>query len=237
MSYKGKKTSLDEKIKAVVNRLSKSTQVFVIPISKESKSAFPFVEEFLSRSKKTDALRYNRVPFSHPVYILYSSGTTGAPKCLVHQHGVILQLKKVSMLHNSLGPKDVCFQYSSTSWVLFNILNGHIAAGATNILYDGSPLWPNAETMLKIIEKFRVTYWGTSPRYFLELEASKIIPREAYDLSTLRMVTTTGATLTADQFRWFYRAFPYIHLSSVAGGTDIASSCRFQKPISSEAKQ
>lgn len=72
----------------------------------------------------------------------------------------------------------------------------------------------------------RVTYWGTSPRYCLELEASGVIPREKFDLSALRMVTTTGSTLTADQFRWFYRVFPYVHLSSVAGGTDIATSCK-----------
>lgn len=75
-------------------------------------------------------------------------------------------------------------------------------------------------------ELHRVTYWGTSPRYLLELEASKVVPRETYDLSALRIVTTTGATLTADQFRWFYRVFPYVHLSSVAGGTDIVTSCK-----------
>ncbi|KAL1960832.1 hypothetical protein VTO42DRAFT_5815 [Malbranchea cinnamomea] len=224
MSYKGKKTSLDAKIKEVVAKLSKTPKVFVIPITNESKSSFPLVAEFLSKARDTDALRYNRVPFTHPVYILYSSGTSGPPKCLVHQHGVILQLKKIAILHNSLGPKEVVFQYSSTSWVLFNILNGHLSVGATNILYDGSPLWPDATTMLKILEKFRVTYWGTSPRYLLELQATKIIPRDSYDLSSLRMVTTTGATLTAEQFKWFYKVFPYIHLSSVAGGTDIASS-------------
>lgn len=156
MSYKGRKTPLDEKIAEVVDKLPKATTVFMIPITSERKtSAFPMVDEFLARARDTDALRYNRVPFSHPVYILYSSGTTGPPKCLVHQHGVILQLKKVALLHNSLGPEDMVFQYSSTSWVLFNILNGHLSTGATNILYDGSPLWPDATSMLKILEKFR----------------------------------------------------------------------------------
>ena len=155
MSYKGKKTPLDAKIREVVGKLSKSMRVFIIPITSGSKSSFPFISEFLSKSRSTDALRYNRVPFSHPVYILYSSGTSGPPKCLVHQHGVILQLKKIAKLHNSLGPKDVVFQYSSTSWVLFNVMNGHLSVGATNILYDGSPLWPDATTMLKILQKFK----------------------------------------------------------------------------------
>ncbi|KAK2839365.1 hypothetical protein FQN49_006208 [Arthroderma sp. PD_2] len=231
MSYKGKRTSLDDKIKAVMKRLPNSL-IFVNPISGQSTSSFPLVGKFLEKSRDTDALEFKRLPFSYPLYILYSSGTTGPPKCLVHQHGVVLQLLKVSHLHNSLGPKDIVFQYSSTSWVLFNIMNGHLGAGATLICYDGSPLWPDATTMLKILEKFMVTYWGTSPRYCLELEASGVIPREKFDLSALRMVTTTGATLTADQFRWFYKVFPYVHLSSVAGGTDIATSWIASDPSS-----
>ncbi|EZF26841.1 acetoacetate-CoA ligase [Trichophyton rubrum CBS 100081] len=231
MSYKGKRTSLDEKIKAVMQRLPKSL-IFVNPISHSSTSSFPLIGTFLSKSRDTDALEFTRVPFSYPLYILYSSGTTGPPKCLVHQHGVVLQLLKVSLLHNSLGPKDVVFQYTSTSWVLFNIMNGHLGAGATLICYDGSPLWPDATTMLKILQKFKVTYWGTSPRYCLELEASRVIPREKFDLSALRMVTTTGSTLTADQFRWFYKVFPDVHLSSVAGGTDIATSWIASDPSS-----
>ncbi|EEQ84182.1 acetoacetate-CoA ligase [Blastomyces dermatitidis ER-3] len=232
MTYKGKRSSLDSKMEAIMDKLSKFTKIFVIPTTTQSRPKFPLIAEFLSKGFDSDALEYTRVPFSHPLYILYSSGTSGPPKCLVHQHGVILQLKKISLLHNSLGPKDIVFQYSSTSWVLFNIMNGHLAVGATTICYDGSPLWPDATATLKILERFRVTYWGTSPRYLLELEASKLVPRDSYDLSALKMVTTTGATLTADQYRWFYRAFPYIHLSSVAGGTDIASSWLASDPSS-----
>lgn len=157
MSYKGKKTSLKAKITAVMERLPKSTMLFVIPLTGNSGNTAPFppIGEFLSKARDSDALEYKRLPFSHPLYILYSSGTTGPPKCLVHQHGVVLQLKKVAVLHNSLGPKDVVFQYSSTSWVLFNVMNGHLSVGATVICYDGSPLWPDATTMLKILEKFK----------------------------------------------------------------------------------
>jgi acetoacetyl-CoA synthetase len=143
---------------------------------------------------------------------------------MVHCAGIIIQLKKIALLHNSLTSKDVVFQYSSTSWVLWNIMNGHLSVGATLICYDGSPLYPDPSTKLKILEHHKATYFGTSPRYCLELEMSGI-PVSKFDLSSLRMVTTTGSPLTTDQFRWFYRAFPAdVHLSSVAGGTEICTS-------------
>src|ERR1700712_2792730 len=103
-------------------------------------------------------------------------------------------------------------------------MNGHLSVGATLVCYDGSPLYPDPSTKLRICQRHKATYFGTSPRYLLELEMSSVNPSD-FDLSSLRMVTTTGATLTADQFRWFYQRFPSsIHLSSVAGGTEIVSS-------------
>jgi acetoacetyl-CoA synthetase len=179
---------------------------------------------FLLKSRPTDKLVYTRLPTDHPLVIVYSSGTTGEPKCIVSPHVSILNYKKVALLHNSLGPDSTVFQYSSTSWILWNVMNGHLSVGAKVICYDGGALYPDPSTMLRICDKFKATYWGTSPRYLLELEQSSIEP-SSFDLSNLRLVTTTGATLTGEQFQWFYSAFPaQIHLSSVAGGTDIASS-------------
>ncbi|RVX67835.1 hypothetical protein B0A52_07763 [Exophiala mesophila] len=179
---------------------------------------------FLSVSKPSDQLSYTRLPTDHPLVIVYSSGTTGEPKCIVSPHISILNYKKISSLHNSLGPQSTVFQYSSTSWILWNVMNGHLSVGAKVICYDGGALYPGPATMLRICDQFKATYWGTSPRYLLELEQSGIKPSD-FDLSNLTLVTTTGATLTGEQFTWFYTAFPkQIHLSSVAGGTDIASS-------------
>ncbi|KIW23332.1 acetoacetate-CoA ligase [Cladophialophora immunda] len=182
------------------------------------------LHEFLTKARAGDKLRYARVPTDHPLVIVYSSGTTGEPKCIVSPHVSVLNYKKISLLHNGLGPGSTVFQFSSTSWILWNVMNGHLSVGSKVICYDGGALHPDPSTMLRICARFRATYWGTSPRYLLELEQSGIRP-EAFDLSRLALVTTTGATLTGAQFRWFYRAFPRrVHLSSVAGGTDIASS-------------
>ncbi|KIW02698.1 acetoacetate-CoA ligase [Verruconis gallopava] len=230
-TYKGKKRSLREKIASTIAALPRIPKVYLIPLGGAGETLdYPVLDDFLAQSSPEDELTYLRVPFSAPLVILYSSGTSGPPKCIVHQHGIILQLKKIAKLHNSLTESDVVFQFSSTSWVLWNIMNGHLSVGATVVCYDGSPLYPDASTKLKVLEHHKCTYFGTSPRYLLELEMSGIKPK-SFNLSKLRMVTTTGATLTAEQFRWFYTAFPRdIHLSSVAGGTEICTSWMASDP-------
>ncbi|KFX99476.1 hypothetical protein V490_01779 [Pseudogymnoascus sp. VKM F-3557] len=225
VTYKGKQKSNSAKISNIVGKLAIKTEVVLIPTAKVEQTNFSTLSEFLSRSAASDKLQFARVSFSAPLYILYSSGTSGPPKCLVHQHGVILQHKKIAKLHNSLKPGEVVFQYSSTSWVLWNIMVGHLSAGTTLILYDGSPTWPNPQAMLKIVEQHKVSYWGASPKYLQALESTRCIPKEEYDLSSLRMVQSGGAHLAAEQYHWFYRAFPKdIHLTSVTGGTDIVTS-------------
>lgn len=182
--------------------------------------------QFLSKAKATDKLVFRRVPASHPLVILYSSGTTGTPKCILSPHISILNHKKIGMLHNSLSSSSTVYQFSSTSWVVWNVMVGHLSVGARVVCYDGGALYPHPGTLLEICAQEKVTYWATSPRYLHELEqvSSKIKPKD-YDLSSLRMVTTTGATLTGPQMRWFYAAFPpTVHLSSIMGSTEIASS-------------
>jgi len=194
------------------------------PLTEQLDQPFRTYDDFLTATS-SEPLTYTRVSFSHPLIICYSSGTTGAPKCIVHQHGLILNLKKISMLHNSLSPKDTVLQYSSTSWVLFYIMNGHLSTGATTILYDGSPMWPDVKQFLRILERHKATYLGTSPRYIFELEKAGVSPKHEFDLSSLKMVNTTGATMSESQYRWFYANMPpKAQISNSAGGTDTATS-------------
>ncbi|PPJ59232.1 hypothetical protein CBER1_05323 [Cercospora berteroae] len=223
--YKGKRLSTLGKVEDIVKRLDPKPEVYIVPLVGDESYSFGTYSSFLQQAKQEDPLTFEKVAFSDPLMICYSSGTTGAPKCIVHQHGLLVQLKKIAILHNSTTPKDVMLQYSSTSWVVFYVMNGYFASGAATIVYNGSPMFPDTRALLRMIEKYRVTYFGSSPRYLLELELAKVVPKDELDLSSLRIVYTTGATLSPDQYRWFYRSFPkHIHLCNTAGGTDTATS-------------
>jgi len=222
--YKGKTISTAIKVQQILERLSPKPQVYVVPVASKQ-NAHPSIDDFLAKANPSDKLEFAKTSFNDPLMICYSSGTTGAPKCIVHRHGLIIQLKKISAIHNSTTTADVILQYSSTSWVVFYVMCGYFACGAKTIVYNGSPMYPDAKQLLRMVEKYRVTYFGTSPRYLLEVEMSKTIPKEELDLSSLRIVYTTGATLSPEQYRWFYRAFPpNVHLCNTAGGTDTATS-------------
>ena len=222
--YKAKAVSTSEKLEEIIRRLQPAPEVFVIPVV-PTETTRPTLDDFLQIGRRADALRFTKVPFNYPLMICYSSGTTGAPKCIVHQHGMIIQLRKISTIHNSLGPEDIVMQYSSTSWVVFYVMCGHFSVGAALVVYNGSPLFPDSKQLLRICERFKVTFLGASPRLLLEIEMSKTIPKEEFDLSALKIVYTTGATLSLEQYRWFYRSFPKeVHICNTAGGTDTATS-------------
>jgi len=238
--WKGKVEGMGGKVERVLERLRPRPRGFVIPAGGEEggwrgengapggiSSQLPTIADFLALASPRDPLIFESTSFNDPLMICYTSGTTGPPKCIVHRHGIILQLKKISAVHNATTPRDVILQYSSTSWVVFYVMCGYFACGAQTIVYNGSPMHPDPRFLLRLVEKFRVTYFGTSPRYLLEVEmGGGIPPREALDLSSLRIVYTTGATLSPAQYRWFYHtAFPqHVHLCNTAGGTDTATS-------------
>ncbi|KIW30854.1 acetoacetate-CoA ligase [Cladophialophora immunda] len=222
--YKGKAVATAQKLDEILKQLRRRPQVFVIPISTKPTNV-PDISAFLRRSTPSDDLTFTRVPFNYPLMICYSSGTTGAPKCIVHQHGLVMQVKKISTLHNGLGPGDVVMQFSSTSWVVFYVMCGHLSAGATLVVYNGSPLFPDAKQLIRICDKYRVTFLGASPRLLFEMEMTKTVLKDHFDLTPLRALYTTGAPLLVEQYRWIYRAFPSkMQICNTAGGTDTATS-------------
>lgn len=176
---------------------------------------------------------YTQLPFDHPLWILYSSGTTGMPKGIVHSHGgILLESLKANSLHYDLGPRDRVFISASTAWVVWNMLVNAMSTGATIVTYDGSPLARGADTLFAICAAENVTRFGTGAAYLTKCENSGISPGEAHDLSSLRSILSTGSPLPDPTFRWVYESVKHdVHLGSDSGGTDVATAFVGANPL------
>jgi acetoacetyl-CoA synthetase len=166
------------------------------------------------------------VPFDHPLWILFSSGTTGLPKPIVHGHGgMLLEHLKVLSLQSDIGEKDRFFWFSTTGWMMWNYLLGGLLVGSTIVLYDGSPGYPDLGALWRMAGEERVTYFGASAPFLMACRGAKLQPRLEADLSALRSVGSTGAPLPSAGFEWVYEAVsPDVLLASVSGGTDLCTA-------------
>ncbi|MFZ2178326.1 MAG: acetoacetate--CoA ligase [Rhodococcus sp. (in: high G+C Gram-positive bacteria)] len=180
------------------------------------------------------APRYEQVPFEHPLWILYSSGTTGLPKGIVHsQGGILLESLKANALHYDLGPEDRVFIAASTAWVVWNMLVDAMATGATIITYDGSPTHERPDHQFEICAQQQVTRFGTGAAYLTLCEKAGTTPGTDFDLSALRSIMSTGSPLPDSTWRWVYRCVSTdVHLGSDSGGTDVATGFVGANPLS-----
>jgi acetoacetyl-CoA synthetase len=170
-------------------------------------------------------IEFRRLPFNHPLYILYSSGTTGVPKCIVHgAGGTLLQHLKEHQLHTDLKRGDRLFYFTTCGWMMWNWLASGLASGATLLLYDGSPFYPGPRVLFDLADEEGMTVFGTSAKYIDGLNKAGARPVETHALSALKTMTSTGSPLVAESFDYVYRAIKQdILLSSISGGTDIVS--------------
>lgn len=183
----------------------------------------------------TSKLQFERVDFSYPFMIAYSSGTTGAPKCIVHSTGgALISSGKETILHSEITPESVVLQYTTTGWIMYFSAVMNLFAGARVVLYDGSPFQPDPTAFIRIIGNQKVTRLGVSPRWMAEIQKAGIVPRRVTNLSALKSVSSTGMVLSDRQFEWFYDvASPEMtHLANISGGTDIAGCFGIENPLS-----
>ncbi|KXS31238.1 MAG: putative acetoacetyl-CoA synthetase [Candidatus Gallionella acididurans] len=240
--YNGKVIDVSAKLAEVARQLHTLERVVVVSyVSADGQfdavlDAIPGAvnwKEFVAPHAAISSIEFASLPFAHPLYILYSSGTTGVPKCIIHgAGGTLLQHLKELQLHSDVREGDRLFYFTTCGWMMWNWLASGLACGATLLLYDGSPFAAGGRILFDYAQAERMTQLGTSAKYIDALAKTGLVPRESFDLAPLRAIFSTGSPLSAEGFDFVYQAIkPQVQLSSISGGTDIVSCFVLGSPL------
>jgi acetoacetyl-CoA synthetase len=234
--FKGKQIDCLERIMQIGDRISSIKKIAVIgyatpapDLSKISKGVL--YSDFKNNS--ATEVEFEQLPANHPLYIMYSSGTTGLPKCMVQgSAGILVNHLKELVLHTNLGRKDVIFYFTTCGWMMWNWLVSSLAAGACILLYEGNPFFPDGKVLWKMAEEEKITVFGTSAGYLTALRNTGFRPGDEVDLSHLKAILSTGSPLLEEGFRFVYEAVKSdVQLSSISGGTDLNGCFALGNPM------
>jgi len=226
--YNGKTHDCLNKVQQIAEQIASIEHTVVVDFVNHDRDLPAGTTDFTSWLDGTDPdqpLTFTAVPFDHPLYILYSSGTTGKPKCIVHRTGgILLQHLKELMLHGNVAEGKRLFYFTTCGWMMWNWMASTLATGASLVLYDGSPFYPDGNRLFDLVDKHRISHFGTSAKWISAVEKAGIKPRNSHRLEQLETIFSTGSPLMPESFDFVYRDVKAnVCLSSISGGTDICS--------------